>query len=598
MRKTSLLFLSAAFLLAAPTASAADVEVHYGYALETPQDPYGSYTSAKGAIYIPAEIAKMYKGTKVTGVQVGLSADASSVDVFVTKDLNGASVATGSAKDVAAGATIVKTTSEYVIDGEGFYVGYSYSSANASLGCCNFKAADGCWVNTGSGWYNASSEGKALSIRAVISGDAAELPNDFAILNVSGATIERNQSSTVSFNMLSFSPTLARKCVIAYSIDGGEEQTITPKGFVMNTNTEKQISFTVDPFETTGSHTVSVRIKSIGGKDTDDYEANNSAQGTIEVKRLIPKKRFFMETSTSLSCGWCPKAKVVMENFYESLPDNFVGVEVFGAVSGEDFHTSSYDDFYFAIGTPTCEIDRQESTMCTAVAATLAKYMATVGYTSDVQVDVEGSFVGDGTSQLNAKATATFVNDRSNAAYRWSFIVAEDQVPGYQENYYANGANGTMGGWEKREYMAYYYHDHVARYNYSFSGFPGSVPYQVTAYEPVEYSRVLDLPGNTKDYSKLRLIAILIDSNTGKIVNAAETKISGGTSSIADVETAAKPDFRIEGNSVVAYGDASTVQVFDMGGAAHEATNLAPGAYVVKVSGGNGVETRKIFIGK
>ena len=228
MRKTSLLFLSAAFLLAAPTASAADVEVHYGYALETPQDSYGSYTSAKGAIYIPAEIAKMYKGTKVTGVQVGLSADASSVDVFVTKDLNGASVATGSAKDVAAGATIVKTTSEYVIDGEGFYVGYSYSSANASLGCCNFKAADGCWVNTGSGWYNASSEGKALSIRAVISGDAAELPNDFAILNVSGATIERNQSSTVSFNMLSFSPTLARKCVIAYSIDGGEEQTITP----------------------------------------------------------------------------------------------------------------------------------------------------------------------------------------------------------------------------------------------------------------------------------------------------------------------------------------------------------------------------------
>lgn len=596
MRKTSLLFLSTAFLLAAPPASAADVEVHYGYALETPESTYGSYTSAKGAIYIPAEIAKLYKGTKVTGVQVGLSAAASSVDVFVTKSLSGTSLATGSAQNVASGATIVKTTSEYIIDGERFYVGYSYSGSNASLGCCKFKATDGCWVNTGSGWYNASSEGKALSIRAVISGDASELPNDFAIFNVKGETIERNQSSTVTFNLLSFSPTLARKCELAYSVDGGEEKTFTPKGFVMNTNTEKQISFTVDPFETTGSHTVSVRIKSIGGKDTDDYEANNSATGTIEVKRLIPKKRFFMETSTSLDCGWCPRAKVAMENFYESLPDNFVGVEVFGAVSG-DLYTSSYNDFYFG-STPTCEIDRQSASKCYGDAGTLATFMRAIGYTSDVQVDVEGAFVGDGTSQLNAKATATFVNDKSNAAYRWSFIVAEDQVPGSQKNYYANGANGTMGGWEKRDAMAEYNHDHVARYNYSFSGFSGSVPYTITAYEPVEYSKVLDLPGSIRDYSKLRLIAVLIDSNTGTIVNAAETKINGGTSSIADVETAAKPDFRVEGNSVVAYDDTATVKVFDMSGAARETTDLAPGAYVVKVANGNGIETRKIFIGK
>ncbi len=596
MLNKKLFFLPMAMLLAASPIMAADVEVHYGYALEKPESTYGSYTSAKGAIYIPAEVAKLYKGTKVTGVQVGLSAEASSVNVFVTKDLNGTALATGSATNVASGATVVKTSTEYVIDGEGFYVGYSYSGTNASLGCCDFKAADGCWVNTGSGWYSAASEGKALSIRAVISGDASVLPNDFAVLNVKGATVERNQSSTVTLNMLSFSPTLARKCVLAYSVDGGEEKTLTPKGFVMSTNTEKLITLTVDPIETIGKHTVKVRIKSIGGKETDDYEANNSAEGTIDVKRLIPKKRFLMETSTSLDCGWCPRAKVAMENFYEAMPDNFVGVEVFGQASG-DLYTETYKDFYFGTS-PVCEIDRQEASKCTGEQGTLQNYMNAMGYTSDVQVDVEGSFVGDGTTQLNAKATATFVNDQSNASYRWSFIVAEDQVPGIQKNSFAGGSNGTMGGWEKLDGYTKFNHDHVARYNYSFSGFQGSVPYQITAFEPVEYSKVLDLPGSILDSSKLRLIAILINSNTEKIVNAAEVKIAGGTSQIADIKDAAQPDFRIEGNSIVAYGDAKSVQVFDMSGAACRTEGLAPGAYIVKVANGNGVETRKVFIGK
>ncbi len=596
MIKAKIFLLSLAFSLFASLADAANVEVHYGYALEKPESSYGLYSSAKGAIYIPADIAKLYKGTKVTGVQVGLVAEASSVNVFVTKDLNGTSLATGTAQNVASGATVVKTTSEYVIDGEGFYVGYSYSGSSASLGCCDFKNENGCWVNTGSGWLNASSEGKTLSIRAVISGEASELPNDFAVLNVQGQMVECNQASTVTLNLVSFSPTLVRKCELAYSVDGGEEKTLTPKGFVMSTNTEKQISFSIEPFETIGSHSVKVRIKSIAGSETDAYAGNNSAEGTVEVKRLIPKKRFFMETSTSLDCGWCPRAKVAMENFYESLPDNFVGVEVFGMESG-DMYTSSYTDFVLDY-TPTCEIDRDAASMCYGDAGTLAAYMNAMGYTSDVQVDVEGAFVGNSTTQINATATATFVNPKSNLSYRWSFIVTEDGVPGTQKNYYANNTNGKMGGWENRDAMAKFNHDHVARYNYGFSGFQGSVPNVVSAFEPVEYSRVLDLPGTVIDNSKLHLIAILIDNNSGKIVNAAETQLTGSATSIADLQSASQPNFRIEGHSVLSSSDANSIEVYDMSGARCSSANLSSGAYIVKVANGNGVETHKIFIGK
>ena len=57
-----------------------------------PENSFGNATTAKGAIYIPAEIAKMYQGATVSGVRIGLGCGSTNVKIFVTEDLNGAPI--------------------------------------------------------------------------------------------------------------------------------------------------------------------------------------------------------------------------------------------------------------------------------------------------------------------------------------------------------------------------------------------------------------------------------------------------------------------------------------------------------------------------
>lgn len=85
---TSLLLM----LLFAVTAANAKY-TYWGYAGKTAADlPYGSIGTRQGkaAIYIPAEVAQMYKGLKVTCMRFSLTDKAETVKAFVAEDLNAA----------------------------------------------------------------------------------------------------------------------------------------------------------------------------------------------------------------------------------------------------------------------------------------------------------------------------------------------------------------------------------------------------------------------------------------------------------------------------------------------------------------------------
>uniref|UniRef100_UPI004027A981 hypothetical protein n=1 Tax=Prevotella sp. TaxID=59823 RepID=UPI004027A981 len=62
---------------------------YWGYAGKAAVDlPYGSIGTRQGkaAIYIPAEVAQMYKGLKVTGMRFSLTDKAETVKTFVAED--------------------------------------------------------------------------------------------------------------------------------------------------------------------------------------------------------------------------------------------------------------------------------------------------------------------------------------------------------------------------------------------------------------------------------------------------------------------------------------------------------------------------------
>ena len=191
-------------------------------------------------------------------------------------------------------------------------------------------------------------------------------------------------------------------------------------------------------------------------------------------------------------------------------------------------------------------------------------------------------------------ATAEFVNSQSLANYRWAFAVTENDVcdKGYeQKNYYAGGSHGSMDGWENYgSYTTAVPPTHVARAIYDYNGVYGSFPSSVTAFEPVEYRKVLELPGNIADNTKLNIIALLFNSISGEIINACEAQITGGTSSIADVQDTASPNIAVANGSIIADG---ALSVYTANGEQVENTNLKSGLYVVK--DGNTM-TKKVLV--
>lgn len=134
MRKNLLIFLS--LLLFSTSALAVERVIKWEYSTTDIDGEFGMSSSTGGAIYIPAEVAQLYKGFSQKGVMAGLAADANSVTVFATKTLGGTNLATATKSNVGKADNEIEFDAPYTIDGDAFYVGYTYSgSANAWALC-------------------------------------------------------------------------------------------------------------------------------------------------------------------------------------------------------------------------------------------------------------------------------------------------------------------------------------------------------------------------------------------------------------------------------------------------------------------------------
>ena len=155
---------------------------------------FGSKKSGKGAIYIPAEISKLYQGKTISVVKVGLAAMAKNVKVFITKDLNGENTITKTAGMLYNGWNEVKLSSNYTIDGEPFYIGYSYEGDNLSMGRSDMYSENGCWADLGDGWKNYAADkaykALALTIQAKIAGE--NMPKDLWLYSSRDAIVKKN----------------------------------------------------------------------------------------------------------------------------------------------------------------------------------------------------------------------------------------------------------------------------------------------------------------------------------------------------------------------------------------------------------------------
>ncbi len=350
--------------------------------------------------------------------------------------------------------------------------------------------------------------------------------------------------------------------------------------------------FTHPDMVTVGSEnlTVEVTINSVNGGDATTI--NNGTQVvTIAPLLFVPARKVFIEEATGTWCGWCPRGSVNMDLMEDNYPNS---IEV--AVHNNDpMANSTYDA---GIGTqiggyPSGLVDRAYGDVDPSEFE--ATYLDRIDVQAIVSVGVEVDF-DETTRDLTATVTATFAANVDGANYRINSVLVEDNVTGTgsgynQVNYYANNANGPMGGYETlpssvpASQMVY---RHVGRQIFGgWNGTASSIPTTVVAGEEYSYTYTYNVP-ESYDASELSVVGIVIDQNSGEVMNAEESDFVLSAEDLARLGF----DFTLYPNPAVAESNvALTIEksgnvsymVYDMSGkqvAAEYKGQLAPGEYL------------------
>lgn len=570
-------------------------KTYWGYCNGVDPVAFGTKNTGKCAIYIPADVAQVYKGFTVSAVKYGLAAQASNVEVFITKDLNADPIVTKKAtvSNVYKGWNEVALTTPYEIDGEGFYIGYSYSGSAVSMGVTSTFSENACWADLGDGWKNYTTEmgetAKALAIQARITGD--NLPLDLMLYTEQkDIAVQKGEPCKFDFSVKNLSAVVVRNLQVGYSIDGGEE-TVCDFKTTMGSNIDKSFTIEHDGFDVVGNHTLKLRIVSINGKD-DAYAPNSELVLGLNVKNSLPIQRIIVEEGTGTWCPNCPRGIVAVHKASEAFPDRFIGI----AVHRQDaMETNSYAELQFD-GYPSSYINRN---LKSSIDPSFDAFKTAVNNVSErvpvMGVEANAEYTDATKSKISVEALTTFVSEHKGIDYRLSFVLLEDGVKGYtQANNYAGGSV-EMGGFEKLPNPATIDMDHVARMNYSYNGIEGSIPADVEADQTTTYKTTLDVPSTIQNPDNCDLVVLVLDANTGKIENGVKVALGKHTTAIYDAEQLLIPDFSFQGDRLNVDGFSGSVRIFTTGGVEVANSNLAPGMYIVKATAGNQTVTRKLI---
>ena len=257
------------------------------------------------------------------------------------------------------------------------------------------------------------------------------------------------------------------------------------------------------------------------------------------------QRKVLAEERTGTWCGWCVRGLVALGQLHQTASDWFVGA----AVHNRDpmAENGSYEDYLEGVlylsGYPSGMINRMASVdpgnfPATGRAALLSEPVFCAMKTT--------ATLDASTREVSTQTTVQFAESQNDSHYGYTYIIIENDVHGedtegstyhwYQNNAYAGGASGPMGGYESKpgnvpaEEM--WYQEVVRGWAGDFYGQEGSVPAAFGADEPLTYDFSFALPATVADPDKCEVIVALIDLSDKHVVNCQVAPLTTTTTGI------------------------------------------------------------------
>lgn len=294
------------------------------------------------------------------------------------------------------------------------------------------------------------------------------------------------------------------------------------------------------------------------GKENVFYIATQLGEYSDEVKYTVkdlafqPVKRVIIEEKTGIGCQFCPQGHYAWDYLSGIYGDKII-MAAYHTYSGDQYASgmSPYADTFLGLsGAPTAKINRGEevsSPMVNEVRDGKYYYMFNSPDGSCWADVIAKEFETDAVANLTVSATFDNATSRVTMPYSASFaidmekqniglfvIVTEDNLPGYQQNYFGDKTPETVVGIEEwcqggkygSTIVAPFYQNHVARaiVGSSYYGTTGLIPATITGGDEYTGNITFDKP-SVNDINNCSVICMMIDANTGRVINNATAKI-------------------------------------------------------------------------
>lgn len=555
----------AAMIIACGVSNAATVDFNYNFTDASPEG-YGKNKAETIDVAIRLSEPSLV-GKKVTRLYVpvfGNPTDMTDFQGFLTTELKTKNQNKVKVNDpdicsvpgeYADGILTVTFNEPYTITDKGVYVGYSLTvtggekeSSGKPIAVVTGSFSDSFWFHTTSSvqkWndyaikYNLTSD-----MTVVVDGDFlndaafavatkkvyAGIDSD-AMANITITNQGINEIKSISYSYEAFGKHGAASYNFQEPIPG-------KLGYPV------EIELPVGKYDALGEGELVIKIDEVNGGANKLVAASVSTP--FDVIPFIPKNRPLVEEYTGLRCGWCPGGYVTLAEMNEKYGHDFVALS-FHSMNFENpaymVYLNTSDFPYDPSGYPSSQINRT----FTVEVRDIPKRWTNIRETIPCgDVEVELNWVDEDMKVLEAVAKTRFINNIPDSPYLITFAVVADGLSNpewAQFNAYADptvDVEGLTGKWwdlfvhTDTDVYGLVFDDVVIHFPDVY-GIEGSLPADIKLGEVYENSfsvntdDILNLGGLNvvNDFGKARVVAMIIDTRSGAVVNCASSGYPG-----------------------------------------------------------------------
>ncbi|MBQ9636376.1 MAG: thioredoxin family protein [Prevotella sp.] len=516
----------------------------------------------------------MYEGKTIERIRIPLeeTAHVSNLKAFLTTELaledtdgaarNKPNVATYDATPVAPangesyGWAEIVLPEPYTITNEGVYVGYSLDIDEANTPASRRPivtvpevATGGLYAHTSRTYRRWQSVGQQMGVTLGMNVVLGGISENAASLSPLGETTTLTGVTTpITLEIRNHGSNDINYIDLTYSVASHSatvRKTFTP-ALMARYNAPRTFTLTLPAIDESDIYPVSVRIDKVNGADNTDAHAE--ATGQIAVYGMTPQHRVLVEEYTGTWCGNCPRGMVAMEEMARRYPDDFIGVS---------YHNDDAMEVTKTFPTP---INAYPNVMLDRIVQG-DPYYGTTGVKFGLEnlwkqqtevmapaaISVKAEWTDQTQTTIRATSEVTFPLPMQSNPYRVAYLLLADGLTGSgrawaQSNYFRNSTeNWELEGMQKfvngDSYVLGLTYNDVMIAHSPWNGVAGSLPEQANGNVPLQHSyefeagSIRSLNGDelVQDKQKLRVVAVLINPETGVVVNANKAAIGAAT---------------------------------------------------------------------